>query len=449
MLLKLGRERNVRPDAADVKGNTAFIYACSTSSLECIDVFLRHHRRVAVNVQNKDGETGLIVACVMGNSQVANDLLHYPDLLDLSLADNAGNTAFHHVCKNNDLELARSFLKHLDQVPVNAANRAGKTPRDLATGERLRALIDREVMLYERSPSKLRVDSSRVSYDRTKVLGKGGFGAVYRGTFKEEVSPGRFRDVEVAVKESLQGFADAKIRALFDKEVRVWTALGRGHDNVLKLLSYSEDPLVMVCQYANAGNLQEYLLRIAGEQDYYRRALQLLLGVAKGMAFIHASHVVHGDLKALNVLVDARPGGGPVPLIADFGMSRVRMQVSITMGQADAVEGTLGFLAPELLQGALDDFPTPRKAKKADVFAFAMVAYMVSSRGKEPFHDARFRSDKERMGAILAGQRPRPPADAPKGLVELMARCWAADPEKRPEFAEVVRDLDAVIAAAP
>lgn len=79
--------------------------------------------------------------------------------------------------------------------------------------------------------------------------------------------------------------------------------------------------------------------------------LTILRDISQGMRFLHASKILHGDLKAANVLVDSRYRAK----VADFGLSQ-RKEVGGT--------GTPYWMAPELLR-----FESPN-TRKSDVFSF-------------------------------------------------------------------------------
>ncbi|KAI9028391.1 kinase-like domain-containing protein [Hyaloraphidium curvatum] len=142
----------------------------------------------------------------------------------------------------------------------------------------------------------------------------------------------------------------------------------------MPLMAYCVEPPMMVSEIADGGNMRQYLDRRAWDLPL---GLKLLAEVASGMTYLHSVHVLHGDLKSLNVLVD-----GGKALITDFGLSRVREQTNTvaSMTHAGGLFGTPGFVAPELMNGRSLRAP-------ADVYAFGMVCYEVASRGLYPFQD--------------------------------------------------------------
>ena len=99
-----------------------------------------------------------------------------------------------------------------------------------------------------------------------------------------------------------------------------------------------------------------------------------LIGCAEGLSYLHSRKVVHGDLKCQNVLISASGEGEPIPLICDFGASRI---IGVSGYTTQAIWGTQGFLAPEL-------FDEPDVAKvvptfQSDVWAFGVMVYVSST----------------------------------------------------------------------
>ena len=97
--------------------------------------------------------------------------------------------------------------------------------------------------------------------------------------------------------------------------------------------------------------------------------------------------------------------------------------------------GTLAWMAPELLERG-------RKYDTAcDMYSLAVILYEIASR-KAPWEDAH-------MPALIPlwvaqGQREAIPADTPKPMAALIAKCWAQKPEERPAMSEVVSELSAL-----
>ncbi|KAI9029325.1 kinase-like domain-containing protein [Hyaloraphidium curvatum] len=260
--------------------------------------------------------------------------------------------------------------------------------------------------------SKLLVSKDDIAIDREKRLGEGGFGVVYVGTLRGST--------KVAVK-TIKGDLDEKAMAAFVKEVANWEGLVQR--NVLPLMAFCVSPPMMVMDLIEEGNLRKYLGARAWDQALGRRFLH---DVACGMAYLHSAGILHGDLKSLNVLVD-----GSRAVITDFGLSRVRVEVSkSTQRTGNGLQGTPGFVAPEVLSG--EPIRPP-----ADVYAFAMTCYEVVSRGKYPFEDIHnivYRVAIDKM-------RPERPQGVADDLWALIERAWQHDAAARPDFVQLENEL--------
>ncbi|TVU35875.1 hypothetical protein EJB05_17782, partial [Eragrostis curvula] len=178
-------------------------------------------------------------------------------------------------------------------------------------------------------------------------------------------------------------------------------------------------------------------------------AVDVMLQVARGMEYLHANKICHGELNPSNVLVKPRqpqPEHGYVHVkVAGYG-GRSGTVVS-TIAKASAANGnnangggdgdssTCIWYAPEVLEQQGGAVCT----EKADVYSFAMICFELLT-GKVPFEDKHLQGDKTSKN-IRAGERPLFPCQAPKYLVSLTKRCWHADPAQRPSFASVCRVL--------
>ncbi|KAI9015399.1 kinase-like domain-containing protein [Hyaloraphidium curvatum] len=261
--------------------------------------------------------------------------------------------------------------------------------------------------------SRLLVPASDITYDSKQKLGEGTFGIVYVGTLRGST--------KVAVKTIKGEVDDATMRA-FDKEVANW--------EVLPLIAYCSDPPMMVTDLMRDGNLRKHMAARGWPLDL---GLRFLLGVAEGMTYLHGLGILHGDIKSLNVLID-----GTRALIADFGLSKVRQGIMSTAGtSAGGLSGTPGFLSPELLDGQ------PLR-KPGDVYAFAMLCYEVVSGGKYPFEEM-LNPAVILYNVAIKGARPVRPANVPDAVWSLIERCWDQDPLRRPEFAQIVSELEKIV----
>ena len=141
--------------------------------------------------------------------------------------------------------------------------------------------------------------------------------------------------------------------------------------------------------------------------------LNVLAGIADGLAALHERGLVHRDLKPANVLLT----DDGTPLLADFGLAAA-------VGAADAPRGGSPFsMSPQQLDGLP---PAPAD----DIYAFGALAYELLS-GYPPFYpDARPDRVRGELPEALSSRAGVPPA-----LGQLVMRCLAKDPQERPAHA--------------
>ncbi|CAN6323873.1 unnamed protein product [Urochloa humidicola] len=202
-----------------------------------------------------------------------------------------------------------------------------------------------------------------------RLLGAGGFGRVYKG-----VLPGSRTRTEVAVKkvshESRQGMKE------FVAEV---VSIGRlRHRNLVQLLGYCrrKGELLLVYDYMPNASLDKHLHYHDRPVLDWARRLHIIRGVAAGLLYMHEDWekvVIHRDIKASNVLLDAEMNGR----LGDFGLARLYDHGADP--HTTHVVGTMGYLAPELVR-------TGRATTLSDVFAFGAFVLEVAC-GRRPVEE--------------------------------------------------------------
>jgi len=192
------------------------------------------------------------------------------------------------------------------------------------------------------------------------------------------------------------------------------------HENIVEFIGASAAPMAIVTEWVGRGSLYD-IIHKAPEliRDDWPRRIDLMLGVARGMAYLHSQDIMHRDLKSGNVLVTQNW----VVKIADFGLSRA---VALSMTRRI---GTTRFCAAEVLDGQ-------RYTTKADVYSYGILCWELCAFAI-PFPNENFSYRVETL--VIAGQRPKIPSDTPESVQKLIEMCWHQNPNERPNFVEIVQ----------
>ncbi|XP_033927731.1 mitogen-activated protein kinase kinase kinase 11, partial [Melopsittacus undulatus] len=270
-----------------------------------------------------------------------------------------------------------------------------------------------------RSPSPPLPCASLSELRLDELIGAGGFGRVYRGTWRGEV---------VAVK-AARGEAGAAGAASLRREARLYVRLR--HPNVIALRAVCLDPahLCLVMEFAAGGPLSRVL---AGRTVPPAVLLDWARQVASGMRYLHCGtsvHVLHRDLKSSNVLL-AQPlaAAGPKPLlkITDLGLAR-EWQRTTRMSAA----GTYPWMAPEVIR-------TSTFSRGSDVWSYGVLLWELLT-GEVPYRGI----DALAVAyGVAVNKLTLPiPSTCPQPLAQLLAACWEQDPHRRPGFGSILRRL--------
>lgn len=251
-------------------------------------------------------------------------------------------------------------------------------------------------------------------YVLKKELGAGGMGVVYRGEDRLSSEP-------IALKRLV---IPAEILAFMSTGASTDLLLSLAHEFEL-LASLRHPHIIRVFDYGFDEDQNPYLvmelLQDAQPITFFQgRALEtqagFLIQMLQAVAYLHRRGIIHRDLKPNNVLVS----GGRVKVL-DFGLSMRREE------QQEAPEGTLGYMAPEVLQDGNSSEP-------ADLYAVGVIAYELFTGGL-PF----YRPSLEKMVKAICEESPDlAHPDLPLHLQEIIGRLLAKDPDNRYPSAEAV-----------
>ncbi|CAI7862347.1 unnamed protein product [Closterium sp. NIES-53] len=192
-------------------------------------------------------------------------------------------------------------------------------------------------------------------------IGSGGFGAVYKA-----VSP----------HDGNQAWAVKRARVLtndFHREVKEMAS--KSHPHLVRLLGYCIDfdpstrtmEQLLVYELMPNGDLDSWIGPGVSSPLSLQQRLDVLIGVAKGLQYLHDFRIVHRDIKPANILLD----GKMQAKVADFGLVKLLGGTSVATSEATTrLVGTLGYLDPEYCSSHK---PSPA----VDVYSFGLVMLVV------------------------------------------------------------------------
>ena len=263
------------------------------------------------------------------------------------------------------------------------------------------------------------------------AIGSGGMGVVYAA---QQDRPRR----TVAIKVLRRGFRHPEIVKRFEREAEV---LGRlQHQGIAQVFAFHpgdrQAPAHLVMELISGPPITEYV-QARGLSVGDR--VELMARVCEAIHHAHERGVIHRDLKPANVLV----GEDGWPKILDFGIARatgldVQSGVHTWHGQ---IIGTLAFMSPEQLRGAVADVD-----RRSDVYAIGVLLFRLMS-GRMPFEITGLPL-VEAVQRILQSETPHlaTTGTIPESLAQITARAMARERSARYESAEEVRvDLRAFL----
>lgn len=201
-------------------------------------------------------------------------------------------------------------------------------------------------------------------YEVREQIGEGASAITYRGWDE------RLERV-VAIKILRQAFAsDESFVRRFRQEAR--SAASVSHGNVVDVYDFGQEDgaLFIVMQYVDGEDLKHLIRREAPLES--RRVRSITAHVLEGLQAIHASGIVHRDIKPQNVLI----GHDGIARVTDFGVAHIDEDTGLTT--AGTTVGTAAYMAPEQAQGG-------RVSEATDLYAVGVMLYEMLT-GYLPFN---------------------------------------------------------------
>ncbi|MBN3303319.1 BMPR2 protein, partial [Amia calva] len=318
----------------------------------------------------------------------------------------------------------------------------------MLTGDRKQGLHNMDMMEAAASEPSLDLDSLKL----LELIGRGRYGSVYKGCLDER---------PVAVK-----VFNYTNRQNFVNERNIYRLPLMEHDNIAhftvgdeRLTSDGRMEYLLVMEYYPHGSLCRYLSLQSGE---WVSSCRLAHSVTRGLAYLHTEllkgdhykpAVSHRDLNSRNVLVK----NDGTCVISDFGLSmKLTGNRLVRPGEEDNAAisevGTIRYMAPEVLEGAVNLRDCESALKQVDMYALGLIYWEIFMRCTDlfpgesvPDYQMAFQAEAgnhptfEDMQVLVSREKQRPKFPeawkenslAVRSLKETMEDCWDQDAEAR------------------
>lgn len=264
-------------------------------------------------------------------------------------------------------------------------------------------------------------------------LGKGSFGMVYKGVYKDPKKGGVV--THCAVK-TVNEQAGLKQRIEFLREASAMKDCNTTH--VIKLIGVvsQSQPVLVLMELMENGDLKEYLRKHRPDdqnnQDGHlqvptlAKVLEMAADIADGMAYLGNKKIIHRDLAARNCMLSA----DVVVKVGDFGMAR---DVYETEYYRKEGKGFLPvrWMAPESIRDG-------KFNSQSDVWSFGVVLWEMATLAEVPYQGL---ANDQVMSYVKEGKKMQRPENCPDILYDLMCECWEDYPNNRPTFLDICKRM--------
>lgn len=271
------------------------------------------------------------------------------------------------------------------------------------------------------TPLRYQIVRSRITFEEEIARGK--FAIIYKAKYLKDNSSNT-----VVAKTMKENPTQSDIETMHAKVNFYAMKIGE-HPNVLKFIGVVDDDVLgrfMVLEYCENGQLKEYLKanKHRVNDEMHEKLYRFACGICKGMNYLASQGVVHRRLAARNILLTFLletkiTGFGPEPREND-GSDTKTERVPIK------------WVAPECIK------TTKHATEKSDVWSYGVVLWEIFSMGEAPYDGIK---SMELELKLKKGLRLKKPEHCDDVFYKIMKRCWTYESEKRPNFEEILDEL--------
>ncbi|KAJ1289266.1 hypothetical protein BS78_02G151000 [Paspalum vaginatum] len=273
------------------------------------------------------------------------------------------------------------------------------------------------------------------NYDKSRIIGKGGHGTVYKGVVKG--------NMPVAIKRCI--LIDERQNKEFGQEMLILSQIN--HKNIVKLVGCCLEVEVPMLVYEFIPNGTMFQLIHGRDRSLtvsFSTLLRIVHEAAEGLNFLHSyasPPILHGDVKTANILLDENY----MAKVSDFGASI--LAPSDTEQFVTMVQGTVGYLDPEYMQ-------TSQLTEKSDVYSFGVILLEVLT-GEVPLKlygpEAKRSLTSNFLSAMKANNlcavvashiKEQESTELIGGIAELAKNCLDMCGSNRPSMKEIADELN-------
>ncbi|XP_049414232.1 G-type lectin S-receptor-like serine/threonine-protein kinase At4g27290 isoform X1 [Solanum stenotomum] len=213
------------------------------------------------------------------------------------------------------------------------------------------------------------VTSATGNFSAKNVIGKGGFGPVYKGILPN----GQEIAVKRLSKHSGQGFQELKNEFVLISKLQ--------HRNLVKLLGccLEREERMLIYEFMPNASLDYFIFDPSRKTSLsWKNRFEIAIGISRGLLYLHQDsrlRIIHRDLKTSNILLDTNMNAK----ISDFGLAKIFGGDQVE-GKTKSIVGTFGYMSPEYIVDG-------KYSVKSDVYSIGVIILeIVSGRRNRKFH---------------------------------------------------------------